>query len=76
MKMGMAHTGAGLNAMTQALCAEDRSLPQDLAIQNAYAELHIGSKNVPMVVRNSTAYPKTLRKRPPVARVVAASWVP
>ena len=26
-KTGITHTGTGLNVMTQALCAEDRSLP-------------------------------------------------
>ena len=43
VKMGTAHTGAGLNVMTQALCAKDGSLPQGLTIQNAYTELHSGS---------------------------------
>ena len=32
-KMGTAHTGMGLNVMTQALCAKDGSLPQGLTIQ-------------------------------------------
>ena len=35
-----------------------------------------GSKNVAVVVRNSTAYPQTLKKKIPVARVVAANQVP
>ena len=34
-------------------------------VQNAYMELHSGSKNVAVVVRNSTAYPQTLRKKTP-----------
>ena len=45
-----AHTGEGINVMTQ---AEDGSLPQGLMVQNAYMELHSGSKNVTMVVRTS-----------------------
>ena len=75
-KMGTAHTGAGLNVMTQALHAEDASLPQGLTIQNAYTKFHNGSKNVPIVVRNSMAYPQTLRKRTPMVTAVVATWVP
>ena len=62
--------------MTQALCAEDGSFPQDLTVQNTYTGLHSGSKNVSLVVRNSTAYPQTLRKKTPVVRAVAATQVP
>ena len=62
--------------MTQALCSEDGLLPHGLTIQNAYTELHNGSKNVAVVVRNSMVYPQTLRKKTPVARAVAATWVP
>ena len=76
VKMGPAHTGVGLNVMTQAICAEDGSLPQGLTIQNAYTELCNGSKNVPMVVTFSMAHPQTLRKRTSVVRAVAATWVP
>ena len=50
----MAHTGEGINTMTQALCAEDGSLPQGLTVQNTYMELHDGSRNVTVVVTNST----------------------
>ena len=63
VRMGMSHTGEGINVMTQALCAEDGSLPQGLTVQNAYMELHSGSKKVTVVVRNSMVYPQTLRKR-------------
>ena len=66
----------GLNMMTQALCVEDGSLPPGLTIQNAYTEMHGGSKNVAIVVRNSMVYPHTLRKRIPVVRAVVATWVP
>ena len=47
-------TSARVNVMTHALCIEEGSLPQGLMIQNAYTEMHNGSKNVTMVVRNST----------------------
>ena len=62
--------------MTQTLHVEDGSLPQGLMIQNAYTEMCHGSKNVAIVVRNSMAYPQTLRKKIPVVRVVAATQVP
>ena len=62
--------------MTQALWAENGSLPQGLTVQNAYTELHSGSKNVTVVVRNSTVYPQTLRKKTPVARAVTVTQVP
>ena len=75
-RMGMAHTGEGINVMTQALCAEDGSLPQGQTVQNAYIELHNGSRNIAVVVRNSTAYPQTLRKKTPLVRAVAVTWVP
>ena len=68
----IAYTGARLNVMAQALCAEDGSLPQGLMIQNTYTEMSYGSKNVIVIVRNSMMYPQTLRKKIPVARVVAA----
>ena len=64
-RMGMAHTGEGINVMTQALHAEDGSLLQGLTVQNAYTELCSGSKKVTVVVRNSMVYPQTLRKKTP-----------
>ena len=39
VKMKTAHWGEGINVMTQALCIEDRSLPQGLTAQNVYTEL-------------------------------------
>ena len=75
-RMGMAHTGERINVITQALCTEDGFLPKGLTVQNAYTELHAGSRNVAMVVRNSMAYLQTLRKRTPVARAVAVMWEP
>ena len=70
---GTAYSGTGLNVMTLALHIEDGSLPQYMKVQNAYMELHDGSKNVTMVVRNSMAYPQTLRKKTPVVRAVAVT---
>ena len=46
-RIGTAYTGMGLNVMTQALDAEDGSLPQSLTIQNACTELCNGSKLLP-----------------------------
>ena len=45
-------------------------------MQNVYTELRTGSKNAVVVVRNRTAYPETLKKKTPVAQVVAATTVP
>ena len=69
-RVSTAHTGEGINVMAQALCDEDGSLPQGLTVQNTYMELHSGSKNVTMVVKNNIEYPQTLRKKTPVARAV------
>ena len=68
-------TGVRLNVVTQALHAEEGSLPQGLTIQNAYTEMCNVSKNVTVMVRDSTAYPQTLRKKIPVTKVVAANQV-
>ena len=75
-KMKTAHWGEGINVMIQALHIEDGSLPQGLMVQNAYTELCSGSKNVVVVVRYSTAYPQTLRKKTRVARAVMVTWIP
>ena len=74
-KAEKAYTGEHINIMTQVLQIADGSLPQGLTIQNTYMELQGGSKNVVVVVRNSTAYPQMLRKKAPVARAVAATAV-
>ena len=73
MKMERAYLRGRINMMTQALQVEDRSLLQGLTVQNAYMELRTGSKNAVVVVRNSTAYPQTLKKKTPVAPAVAAT---
>ena len=67
MKTEKAYLGGRINVMTQALQDEDKSVPQGLTMQNAYTELRTGSKNAIVVVRNSTAYPQTLKKKTPVA---------
>ena len=72
----IACTSVRLNVMTQTLHPEDGSLPQGLTIQNTYTEIHNGSRNVTIEVRNSMVYPQTLRKRIPVTRAVGANWVP
>ena len=58
------HRGEGINMMTQGLHVEDGSLPQGLTVQSAYMEICNGSKNVTVVVRNSTAVPKPWERRP------------
>ena len=45
-------------------------------MQNVYTELRKGSKNAVVVVRNSMAYPQTLKKKTPLARAVATTAVP
>ena len=65
-----------LDVITQALHPENGSLSQGLTIQNTYTEMCNGSNNVNVVVRNSTVYPQTLRKKVPVARPVGATQVP
>ena len=76
MKVEKVYTGECINVMTQVLQTEDVSLPQGLTIQNAYTKPRKGSKNAVMVVRNSMAYPQTLKKKTPVARAVAVTAVP
>ena len=76
IKMEKAYMGECINVMTQVLWTKDDSLSQGLTIQNVYPELWRGSKNVIMVVRNSTAYPQMLQKKALVFRAIAATAVP
>ena len=76
MKMEKAYLRERINIMTQVLQVKDGSLPQGLTMQNMYMELRTGSKNAIVVVRNSTAYPQTLRKKTPVVQAVATTAVP
>ena len=71
-----AYTGARLDVMAQTLHPEDGSLPQGLTIQNAYTEMCNGSNNVAIIVRISTVYPQTLRKKVPLVRAVVATQGP
>ena len=75
MKVEKSYMGEHINVMTQALQTKDGSLPQGLTVQNAYTEPRKGSKNTVVVVRNSTAYPPTLKKKTLLARAVAATVV-
>ena len=76
VKTGRAYVGERINVMEQALLTQDGSLPQGLTVQNMYTKLRKGSKKAVVVVWNNTAYPQTLQKKTPVARVVATSPVP
>ena len=48
VRMGTAYTGVGLNVITQALCAEDGSLPQSL-VRNNMAYPQTLRKKTPVV---------------------------
>ena len=75
-KAGIAHINERINVMTQALCIPDGSLSQGLMVQNAYTELRKGNNNVAVVVKNSMAYPQTLRRKTPVVRAAVVTQVP
>ena len=70
IKMMETHMGKCINVMVQALHDQDGTLPPGLTIQNTYTKLRKGSKKVVVVVQNHTAYPQTLWKKMPVARVI------
>ena len=76
IKMMEAYLGECLNMMMQSLHAQDGTLPPGLMVQNTYTELRKGSKKAVVVVRNQTAYPQTLRKKIPVARMIPVQLVP
>ena len=76
IKMMEAYLGECLNVMRQSLHAQDGTLPPGLTVQNTYMELRKGSKKAVVVVRNQTAYPQTLRKKIPVARMIPVQLVP
>ena len=76
VKMMEAYLGDHLNVMVQSLHALDGTLPPGLMLQNMYTELRKGSKKVVVIVRNQTAYPQTLRKKTPVARMIPVQLVP
>ena len=69
VKMMEAYLGEHLNIMVQALHTQDGTLPPGITMQNTYTELRKGSKKVVVVVQNNTAYPQTLWKKTPVAKL-------
>ena len=76
IKTVKAYSGECINFMVQALHTWDGTLPLGLTVQNTYTELRKGSKKAVVVVQNNTAYPQTLQKKTPMARVVPALLVP
>ena len=69
--------GYKLHVMTQASYPEDRAnLPNGVYVVKTYKELHDGSRNVSVVLRNLTGKPVHLPAGRPVARVVAANAIP
>ena len=70
IKMTEAYLGECLNVMVQSLHVQDGTLPPGLTMQNMYTELRKGSKKLVVVVWNHTAYPQTLWKETPVARMI------
>ena len=69
--------GYKLHVMTQASYPEDRvNLPNGVYIVKTYTELHDGSRNVLVVLRNLMGKPVHLPAWRPVARVVAANAIP
>ena len=76
VKTVKAYLGECINVMVQALCIQDGTLPSGLTMQNTYTKLKKGGKKAVVVVWNNTAYPQTLQKKIPMARVVSALPVP
>ena len=76
VKTVKAYLGECINVMVQALHTQDGTLLPGLAVQNTYPKLRKGSKKAVVVVWTNTAYPQTLQKKTPVARVVSTLTVP
>ena len=69
--------GYKLHMMTQATYLEDRAnLLNGVYVVKTYTELHDGSRNVSVVLRNLTGKPVHLAAGRPVVRVVAVNAVP
>ena len=69
--------GYKLHIMTQASYPEDRAnLPNGVYVVKTYTELHDGSRNVSVVLRNLMGKPVHLPAGRPVAWVVAANAIP
>ena len=75
VKTRKAYLGEWINVMIQALQTRDGTLPLGLTIKNTYIELRKGNKKAVVVVHKNSAYPQTLWKKTPVARVAVASPV-
>ena len=72
----IAFTAGCLCCSTLAMDSKDGTLPPRLIVTGSYTVLKRGSKMVPVVLRNTTGSPITLRKGQKVARVQAANEVP
>ena len=69
--------GYKLHIMTQAIYLEDQAnLPNGVYVVKTYTELHDGSSNVSVVLRNPMGKPVHLAAGRPVARVVAVNAIP
>ena len=69
--------GYKLHVMTQATYPEDRAnLPNGVYVVKTYTELHDGSRNVSVVLRNLMGKPVHLPAGRPVGWVVAANAIP
>ena len=69
--------GYKLHMMTQATYLEDQAnLLNGVYVVKTYTELHDGSRNVSVVLRNLTGKPVHLAVRRPVVRVVAVNAIP
>ena len=69
--------GYKLHMMTQATYPEDQAnLPNRVYVVKTYTELHDGSRNVSVVLRNLTGKPVHLPAGRPVGRLVAANTIP
>ena len=69
--------GYKLHVMTQATYPEDQTnLPNGVYMVKTYTELHDGSRNVSVVLRNLTGKLVHLPARRPVAWVVATNTIP
>ena len=76
IEMMGAYLGECLNVMVQSLHVQDGTLSPGLTMQNMYTELRKGSKKAVVVVQNHTAYPQTLQKKIPVARMIPVQLLP
>ena len=69
-------TTGHLRCSTLAMDLKDGTLPPGLIVTGAYTVLKRGSKTVPIILRNTTGLPITLKKGQKVTQVQAANEVP